>query len=96
MVGYKDRQGKDFYNYYKNNFSDKRVALVYDSNNREIVEIAAAIQGEFRKEGDADKLRAFSFIIRTTAVWPAPFSKTISIWPIFWASRAALPNCPKN
>lgn len=61
MVGYKDRQGKDFYNYYKNNFADKRVALVYDSNNREIVEIAAAIQGEFRKEGDADKLRAFSF-----------------------------------
>ena len=61
MVGYKERQGKDFYNYYKNNFADKRVALVYDSNNREIVEIAAAIQGEFRKEGDADKLRAFSF-----------------------------------
>ena len=28
MVGYKDRQGKDFYNYYKNNFADKRVALV--------------------------------------------------------------------
>lgn len=61
MVGYKDRQGKDFYNYYKNNFTNSRVALVYDSNNREIVEIAAAIQGEFRKEGAADKLRAFSF-----------------------------------
>ena len=54
-------RAKTFYNYYKNNFADKRVALVYDSNNREIVEIAAAIQGEFRKEGDADKLRAFSF-----------------------------------
>ncbi len=61
MVGYKDRQGKDFYNYYKQNFANKRVALVYDSNNREVVEIAAAIQGEFRKSGDADKLRAFSF-----------------------------------
>lgn len=61
MVGYKDRQGKDFYNYYKNNFADKRVALVYDSNNREIVEIAAAIQGEFRKEGDADKLQRVQF-----------------------------------
>ncbi len=61
MVGYKDRQGKDFYNYYKKHFADKRVALVYDSDNREIVEIAAAIQSEFRKEGDADKLRAFSF-----------------------------------
>lgn len=61
MVGYKDRQGKDFYNYYKANFTDKRVALVYDSNNRDIVEVAAAIQGEFRKVGAANKLQAFSF-----------------------------------
>lgn len=61
MVGYKDRQGKDFFNYYSQHFADKKVALVYDSNSREIVEVAAAIQSEFRKSGMADKLRAFSF-----------------------------------
>lgn len=61
MVGYKERQGKDFFNYYKANFGGQRVALVYDSNNRDIVEVAASIQSEFRKEGDSDKLLAFSF-----------------------------------
>ena len=76
MVGYKDRQGKDFYNYYKNNFADKRVA-------RRAMPTSCARS-------------VLKPIIRTTAVWLTPFSKTISIWPIFWASRAALPNCPKN
>lgn len=61
LVGYKERQGKDFFNYYKTNFADKRVALVYDSDNRDIVEVAASIQSEFRKAGTSDKLLAFSF-----------------------------------
>ena len=61
MAGYKDRQSVDFYNFYSRRYPDARVAIVYDSNDREIVEIAASLQQEFKKHNKLDKLQAFSY-----------------------------------
>ena len=61
MAGYKDRQSVDFYNFYTKRYPEARVAIVYDSNDREIVEIAASLQQEFKKHGKLNKLQAFSY-----------------------------------
>ena len=61
MAGYKDRQGIDFYNFYSRRYPESKVAVIYDSNNREIVEIAATLQQEFKQHGKLDKLQAFSY-----------------------------------
>ncbi len=60
MVASTDKQGEDFFNYYDANFSGKRVALVYDSSVRDVVEIAAAIQNEFRYQGQAERLMSYN------------------------------------
>lgn len=61
LVGSKERQGRDFFNFYKENFPEKMVAIVYDSNDRDIVDIAATIQSEFMKEKISDRLKSFDF-----------------------------------
>lgn len=62
MVGTADAQGIDFYKYYEANFAGKKVGLVYDSGVRRVVEIAAAVQNEFRKHGKADILQSYNFL----------------------------------
>lgn len=59
MVGSTDRQGRDFYNYYRLNFDDERVALVYDSAQRNAVEIAAAVQKEFFADNEQAELQSY-------------------------------------
>jgi len=55
-----DKQGEDFFAYYDANFNGKHVALVYDASMREVVEIAAAVQNEFRRHGQAERLMTYN------------------------------------
>ncbi|MDD4557019.1 MAG: ABC transporter substrate-binding protein [Alphaproteobacteria bacterium] len=59
MLGSKERQGSDFFNFYKENMSGKKVALIYDSDDRDIVDIAAVVQGEFRKAELSEMFKPF-------------------------------------
>lgn len=61
LVGSKERQGKDFYNFCQERYSDKMVAVIYDSNDRDIVDIAVTIQAEFVKEKMSDRLKSFDY-----------------------------------
>lgn len=61
MVGSYEVQGPDFYKFYQDNFSGKKVALVYNGEMRKAVEIAAAVQNEFRKNGQAEALNTYDF-----------------------------------
>lgn len=63
MVGSTDSQGADFYNYYKASFNGQNVALIYDSSVRNVVEIAASVQNEFRRNNEALKLRVYDFAV---------------------------------
>lgn len=61
MLGSSERQGLDFYRYYKDNFDGQKTAMVYDSGMRGIVEIAAAVQDEFHKDGKGQVFQLFNF-----------------------------------
>lgn len=61
MVGTIDRQGTNFYNYYKKNFDGEEVAVVYDGMIDDVVEVASAIQDEFRKAGQPQDMQGFNF-----------------------------------
>ncbi|MBO5443292.1 MAG: ABC transporter substrate-binding protein [Alphaproteobacteria bacterium] len=61
MVGYKDNQAKDFFKYYTQAFEGQKVAIIYDSGIRSIVDLAASVQSEFRKAGVSSLLKAFNF-----------------------------------
>ena len=56
MVGYQTRAAGDFFNFYQSHYPDRKVALIYDRNNKDIVDVAAALQKLFT---DADKQAAF-------------------------------------
>lgn len=47
MLGSSESQARDFFMYYRDNFRDKIAAIVYDSNDRGVVDVAASIQTEF-------------------------------------------------
>lgn len=61
MMGSVERQGDDFFAYYTENFSDKDVAIIYDSEDREVVDIAVAVQKKFSENGIIEKLKSFDF-----------------------------------
>lgn len=61
MLGSLERQGDDFFKYYKDNFKDGSVALIYDSNDREVVDIAVNVQKHFVEEETKEKLITFDF-----------------------------------
>ena len=61
MIGYKERQATDFFNYWQKTFPDQNVALVYDGDMRTVVEVAAALQDEFYKNDRAFNLKNFNF-----------------------------------
>lgn len=56
MVGYKTRQAGDYFKFYQDHFPDRKVALIYDRNDKDVVEVAAAVQKLF---ADAVKTAAF-------------------------------------
>lgn len=61
MVGYADNQSEDFFKYYSSNFTDKKVALIYDSEIKDVVDAAASIQSVFLKNNKLDKIQTFNF-----------------------------------
>lgn len=61
LAGYTEQQSADFYQYYKQRFSGEKVALIYDSNDRDTIDMAAALQQEFQKNGKLDLLQAYSY-----------------------------------
>lgn len=61
MVGSKERQGKDFFKFCQDNYSDKITAVIYDSNDRDIVDIAVTIQSEFRENKISEQLMSFDY-----------------------------------
>lgn len=61
LLGKKERQGEDVFNFYEQNFEGNRLALVYDSGIREVVDIAAALQQEFRNRDLSKYLGTFNF-----------------------------------
>ncbi len=60
FVGFSEQQGIDFFRFYADNYADKKLAVVYDSNSLEKTEIAKEIQRHFTKAGMGEKLTAFS------------------------------------
>ncbi len=61
LVGGQERQSQDVFAFYEQNFADERLALVYDSGMRDVVDIAAALQNEFRSRGLSKNLGTFNF-----------------------------------
>lgn len=61
MFGAKENQVKDFYKYYSNHFTDAKVALVYNGAIKDNVQMALALQSEFKKNNKQDFLSTFNF-----------------------------------
>jgi len=61
MVGYKTRQAGDFFNFYQEHFPDRKVALIYDRNNKDAVEVAAELQRLFDTAGKAAAFQSYNF-----------------------------------
>lgn len=61
LAGYKDSRGDDFFNYYNRSHAGKKVALIYDSNDRDIIDIAASVQQEFLNKGLQKELQIYSY-----------------------------------
>ncbi len=61
LAGDKNRQSADFYKYYVRHFNNQKVALIYDSNERDSIDTAAALQREFKNNGKLGLLQAYSY-----------------------------------
>lgn len=61
MVGYKTRQAGDFFNFYQEHFPDRKVALIYDRNNKDVVDVAAELQKLFTDSGKAATFQSYNF-----------------------------------
>lgn len=61
MVAGIQQQGHDFFKFYLKNLSDKKLALAYDSRDKDVVETAAVIQEEFHKAGKLLDFKSFNF-----------------------------------
>ena len=61
MIGSEEQQSKDVYKYYQTNFAEETLALVYDSTNKNIVDVALTLQKEFISNDNRPKLKIFNF-----------------------------------
>lgn len=61
LVGSSEKQSLDFFKFYLKNFDNQRLALVYNSNNKEVVGVAAALQEEFHKAGKLIDFKSYNF-----------------------------------
>ena len=61
MVGYKTRQAGDFFNFYQEHFPDRKVALIYDRNNKDVVDVAAELQKLFTDSGKTAAFQSYNF-----------------------------------
>lgn len=69
MVGFQERQGKDFYNYYQNHFAGKKVGLVYDGRIRSVVDISSVVKNEFLKNAQQQNFQTYNFA-NYSGNWP--------------------------
>ncbi len=61
MVGYKTRQAGDFFNFYQQHFPDRKVALIYDRNDKDVVDVAASLQKLFTDAGKNAAFQSYNF-----------------------------------
>lgn len=61
LVGYSEQQGHDFFKYYQQNFSNQKVALVYDSRVSDAVTIMSSIENQFSQAHQMEMYRTFNF-----------------------------------
>ena len=58
MIGYRERQAQDFFDFYNESFNWFKVAMIYDKNNKDIAE---ATQKVFEQNGKAENLVSYDF-----------------------------------
>ncbi len=61
LGGYKERQSEAFYQFYKKLFGGKQVAIIYDSMSRDMVDLAYAIQQEFKKNNEIEYVKGYNY-----------------------------------
>ena len=61
MVGYQTRAAGDFFNFYQSHYPDRKVALIYDRNNKVVIDIASALQKLFTDSGKEAAFQSYSF-----------------------------------
>ncbi len=61
MLGYTNRQAKDFFDYYNSSLAGNQVAVIYNSEDAESFEETKAIQDEFRKHGKSVVLSLYTY-----------------------------------
>ncbi len=62
MVGLRSQQAQIFFDYYQQNLAGQNTALVYPSNDKNLVSIAAAIQQNFTAGGQANRLTGYDLL----------------------------------
>lgn len=88
MVGYKTRQAGDYFKFYQDHFPDRKVALIYDRNDKDVVEVAAAVQKLFADAGKRPLSSHTTFKTMMTIMTASlkTLSATAIKLPISWAS----------
>lgn len=88
MVGYKTRQAGDYFKFYQDHFPDRKVALIYDRNDKDVVEVAAAVQKLFADAGKRPLSSHTTFKTMMTIMTASPktLSATAIKLPISWVS----------
>ena len=61
LGGYKERQSEAFYQFYKKLFGGRQVAVIYDSMSRDMVDLAYAIQQEFKKNDEIEYIKGYNY-----------------------------------
>lgn len=60
LTGSQERQAQDFYNFYKSNFADAKVGIVYDSNMRSVMEVASSLKDAFIEDDNISNLGSYN------------------------------------
>lgn len=58
MVGYKEQQANDFFQFYEQNYNNMNVVVIFDNNNKEV---AQSVQTVFNDKNQSDKLLLIDF-----------------------------------
>lgn len=61
IAGMRFEQAGAFYDYYRHSFQGQNTALAYNADDRELVSIAAEIQGQFMRNGSGNRLTSYNF-----------------------------------
>ncbi len=58
-VGFKEQAGRDFFEFYNRHYAGRKVALVFDNKDSNLVDLAAAVLEAFRRRGKASLLHNY-------------------------------------